>query len=78
VKTHQTLLFLCIYQLAVADLREGLGDASPAPFFGKKNLRKGEKQAGKTKQNKTKKPAPSLPQGLNPPLNCTTNYWQVL
>ena len=67
----------CIYQLAVADLGEGLGDPPPTPrplfWVKKKNRRKEEKQAGKTK----KKQAPSLPQGLNPPLICITNYWRV-
>ena len=52
--SHQTLLFLCIYPFAVADLGEG----SEEPF-GLKNSQKEEKSAGQAKKEK-KNPGPLL------------------
>ena len=48
-------LYLCIYQLAVADLGEGLGDPPPLLFWVKK-LQKG-RRAGREIRNKNTKRA---------------------
>ena len=61
--SHQTLLFLCIYPFAVADLGEG----SEEPF-GLKKIAEGRK-VGRASQKK-KIRAPSLAKGVDPPLIC--------
>ena len=63
---HQTLLFLCTYPFAVADLGEG----SEEPFGLKEKSQKEEKSAGQAKKKKIR--APSLAKGVDPPLICMT------
>ena len=60
LNTHQTLIFLCIYPLAVADPEEW-----PKGPLGKTKLHNEKKSAGQAKN-------PSLAKGVDPPLICTT------